>query len=292
MQRFFFLILLTVTVWFLFSCSETQDKIIIEEVVYKNTAHYKIMTANAVYYYEKESGGFSSIFDKNKTDWIQFHKSDSVRVPESAASDFRGLPNLVYRGKQNGIGHPGFDKCISKKQNDSTIITQSKSRKYKYTWTFRNNCATMQLLKADTSRNYWFLYEGTIAGKFSPKTHLCFTNAGFQPEKPNIFDGNPIKGSFQWVCFGDEQYDKLFYVKHNSPDKLKDIITYMGASANKNQSDDGMVVAGFGRNEKSEPLMQTVPNSFTIGFLTKQSENNQEIYKMVNQKIGNSINCF
>ncbi len=287
MTRIFYSFVLILSTPVFLSCIKTNHKVVIKEVVYKNSAHYKITTPTAVYYYEKQSGGFSSIFDEKRTDWIQFQKSDSIRVPESATSDFRGLPNLVYKGKQNGIGHPGFDKCISIKQNDSTIITQSKSGKYKYSWTFKTNCATMQIIKADTSRNYWFLYEGTIAGKFSPKTHLCFTNTGFQPQKPNIFDGNPIKGNFQWMCFGDEKYNNLFFVKHNIPDNHADIVTYMGASAYKNQSSNGMVVAGFGRNEKSEALMQAAPNSFTIGFLSKQSENNQQIFEMLKQKIGN-----
>ncbi len=261
-----------------------QESPVIEEIAYKGTDHFRIETENATWYLEKQSGGFSSVLDKSGTDWIQFRKSDSVSVPESAASDFRGLPNLVHRGKQSGIGHPGFDKCTSTLLNDSTILTESKNSNYAFTWTFHQEYAEFKLLRADTSRNYWFLYEGTIGGHFKPADHLCFTDQGFQAEKPPISGGNYIADNFQWVAFGDVSSSQLFFVKHLNPDKYEDVIMYMGASPGMgNESPDGMVVMGFGRDDAHQPLMQEVPNSFRVGFLNlqeKPSENSFEKIKV------------
>ena len=53
---------------------------------------FKITTPSATYYYQKQAGGFSSMLDVKNRDWIAYATSDSVTVPKSSDSDFRGYP--------------------------------------------------------------------------------------------------------------------------------------------------------------------------------------------------------
>ncbi|MGC9343803.1 MAG: hypothetical protein ACP5E3_13950 [Bacteroidales bacterium] len=251
------------------ACKKENPAVFIEEINYNQTPHFKITTPNGTYYLEKQSGGFSSFADKHGTDWVQYRKSDSVTVPGSAASDFRGIPNLVHRGEQGGIGHPGFNKCNTEQLNDSTLISISHSGNYELKYIFSEQNVSVEITRADPSRNYWFLYEGPIAGRFQPETHLIFTNEGFHEEKPAIAGGNYIKGNFEWICAGDQDYDQVLLIKHETPDSLIDVAMYMGASDKGNDSEDGMVVIGFGRDEKHMPLMKQATNLFILEFMDK-----------------------
>lgn len=275
---------LTVLVIFGFTnCQLTDKKVAIQEVKYIGTPHFKISTTKATYYLEKQNGGFSSIVDEHGTDWVQFHKSDTILGAAGAAADFRGLPNMVYQGEQNGVGHPGFEQCVSEQINDTMIRVTSNSRNYVFTYSFSPEFVLMKIENADTSRKYWVLYEGPIAGKFNPKSHLVFTNEGFHPEKPSIYGDTPINGNFKWMSFGDKNYDKMFYVEHVTPDTLIDIVYYMGSSGPElgNESPDGMVVMGFGRDPQTNPQMNQTPNTFKFGFIDKPAGSPEDMHKKI-----------
>ncbi len=282
-----FLQLFIVYAMVLMSCEKVEKQITIEEVEYKNVACFKISTEKATYYLEKQNGGFSSIIDKNGTDWVQFHKSDTIRGAAGAAADFRGLPNMVYQGEQNGVGHPGFDQCVSEQVNDTLIRVTSNSGNYVFSFAFTHDYAVMNIEKADTSRKYWMLYEGPIAGKFNPKSHICITNEGYHPEQPSIYGDVPIKGNFKWMCFGDENYDQMFYVEHVTLDTLIDIVYYMGSSGPElgNDSPDGMVVMGFGRDPHTNPQMNQFPNTFRFGFIDKPATSNEDMKEKIEEKL-------
>lgn len=268
------LLFITATIMLLFNaCNvpEKQTKVSITETEHIGTPHFVIKTERATYYLEKKNGGFSSIMDNSGTDWVQFQKSDTILGAAGAAADFRGLPNMVYQGEQGGVGHPGFDQCVSELVNDTMIRVTSHSGNYVFSYAFTNEYAVLNIEKADTSRGYWVLYEGPIAGKFSPETHICVTNEGYHPEQPSIYGDVPINGNFEWMCFGDTAYDKMFYVQHLTPDTLIDIVYYMGSSGPElgNQSPDGMVVMGYGRTPDTKYLMKQAPNKFKLGFIDK-----------------------
>lgn len=271
----------------LLSCENTEKQVLIEEVEYKNQAHFKISTERATYYLEKMGGGFSSILDSKGTDWVQFHKSDTVLGAAGAAADFRGLPNMVYQGEQNGVGHPGFDQCVSEQVNDTLIRVTSHSGNYVFTFAFTNDYAVMNIEKADTTRKYWMLYEGPIAGKFNPESHICVTNERYHPEKPSIYSDTPIMGNFEWMCFGDENYDQMFYVEHLTPDTLVDIVYYMGSSGSElgNDSPDGMVVMGFGRDPYTNPQMKQFPNTFKFGFIDKPGTPKEQMKEEIEKQL-------
>jgi len=284
-----FLILTAAIIAMFFACGTEKpvNTVSITEGEHIGTPHFIIKTETATYYLEKNNGGLSSIMDTEGTDWVQFSKSEKILGAAGAAADFRGLPNMVYLGEQGGVGHPGFDQCVSEQVNDTMIRVTSHSGNYVFSYAFTNDYAVMNIEKADTSRGYWVLYEGPIAGKFSPKTHICVTNEGYHPEQPSIYGDTPIKGNFTWMCFGDEGYDKMFYVEHTTPDTLIDIVYYMGSSGPElgNDSPDGMVVMGYGRTPDTKPLMRVAPNTFKFGFIDKPDVPKEQMKEAIEEQL-------
>ncbi len=273
----------------LFGCTNSGkiEVEINEETSTSGVAYFKIKTKNATYLYEKQAGGFASIIDNNGIDWIQFHKSDSgAKFPASAAADYRGLPNLVHKGKDSGCGHPGFQKMSSVKINDHTISSTSLSGKWSWTWIFYDDFAELTIDKADTSRAYWFLYEGPIGGNFSPKTHFWGTN---NLEK-NISDADLIRGSrltgnWDIVYFGDQNVENILFLHQLTTDKAKDMMAYMGNSKElANASKDGMVVFGFGRSPMAKPGLSGL-NRFRIGFIETKDRHQDILNDITSKKI-------
>ena len=150
----------------------------ISEDIYAGTDHFVIKTKKVTYYLDKEGGGLSRMIDKQGNDWISFKKDPWNNYPESAASSYRGLPNLVFRSEDSGAGHPGHKKCYSFVVDKNTILTISKSGKWQWRWKFFKNYATITMEKVDHDHKYWFLYEGPIAGEFKPEFQYWGTNLG------------------------------------------------------------------------------------------------------------------
>ncbi len=267
------------------SCnSQTQIKIS-DGILSEGQECYKIETPNATYLYQKTAGGFSNIFDRNGTDWVQFKQTDEATYPASAASDYRGLPNLVFRSEDGGCGHPGFEKMNSEQISSNQIRSRSNSGKWQWIWTFHNDFAELEIEKTDPEHAYWFLYEGPIAGKFSPSTHYWGTDkSGPLDTKPDLVKGPELYDHWQTVYFGDQQYEEVFFVHQVEPDTLKDLYTYMGNNKEKgNDSPDGMVVFGFGRDKGATPLM-TGPQKFRIGFYSakiKDIDDHQQVIRQI-----------
>ena len=247
-------------------CSPAPQVVITEGHSSEGQQSFKIETPTATYFYQIEAGGFSSIIDANGTDWIQFHKSSEATYPASAAADYRGLPNMVFRSDDGGAGHPGFDKMSSEIVLPNQIRSVSNSGKWQWSWTFYHDFAELEVEKTDPNHAYWFLYEGPVAGKFSPQTHYWGTDqSGPSTKQPDLYKGPEFNGSWHTVYFGDAGYDKVFFVQQMEQDTLMDHYTYLGNSDMGNDSEDGMVVFGFGRAPKATPLMTRL-QKFRIGF--------------------------
>lgn len=239
----------------------------IEESIDEGVSCFIIRTETATYHYQKNAGGFSSIEDIDGNDWIAFHKSGNERYPDSAASDYRGLPNLVFKSDDGGVGHPGFEKCVSFITGPDSIRTLSKSGKWAWTWQFTDTDATLTVDQADPDHAYWFLYEGPIAGKFDPANQYW----GNSHEGPIFSFSDYVKGEkssniWNWVYFGTQELDRIFIIEHLTPDALPDMAAYMGNTREGLNSPDGMIVFGFGRYLTADPLMTRTPNRFRISF--------------------------
>ncbi|GJM29002.1 MAG: hypothetical protein DHS20C17_16370 [Cyclobacteriaceae bacterium] len=268
---------------FFWGCSAGAQVKISDGVISEGQECFKIETPNATYLYQKTAGGFCNMLDRQGTDWIQFHKTDEAKYPTSAAADYRGLPNLVFGSEDGGCGHPGFQKMTSEKVFPNQIRSVSNSGKWQWIWTFHDNFAEMEIEKSDPDQAYWFLYEGPIAGQFSPDTHYWGTDVtGPLDAKPDLVIGTEMYGNWQTAYFGDADHASVFFVHQMKPDTLKDLYTYMGDDINLgNESPDGMVVFGFGRDQGAQPLM-TIPQKFRIGYHQGKISNAEEHKQLIN----------
>lgn len=272
----------------LFMCSCKRIKTV--TVTYGNRAHFKISTNSATYYYDKAGGGFSSIIDVEGVDWVQFNGNANVEYPEGAASGFRGVPNLVYRSKDGGAGHPGFDQCVSERIDDRTILTKTKSGKWQWRWTFYDDYARMTMEQTDSDHGYWFLYEGPVGGTFNPSRQYWGTDKeGPRFETPSLNMGEHVAGNWQWAYFGDTTVNRVFFVAQEQPDTLIDYFAYMGSTNEGNNAPDGMVVFGFGRAKGAQTLMND-RNAFIIGFFDEKIITNER-HKQVGDKMKIFLNA-
>jgi hypothetical protein len=254
----------------------------ITDTLYLDRPHFRIKTANATYLYDRAGGGFSSILDKYNTEWVGFRPGEG-KVPGSAAADFRGIPNLVFRGSDNGAGHPGFEQCISHISAPRQITTTSISGIWKWRWSFREDYVQLELLQIDTARSYWFLYEGIPGGAFDPSKQFWGNNLdGLRKDAPPIGSDKTANGFWNWAFFGHQDYPALLYIVHLTPDGQNDTFSYMGASREGIDSAEGMVVFGFGR-KGATPLLQG-KHSFLFGFY-ELPEKNSDFYSTLEQHI-------
>jgi hypothetical protein len=227
---------------------------------------FRIETPFATFFMQKENGGFSSILDQDGVDWINFSKTGLPQGPALAASEYRGMPNMVAKCAFKGFAHPGFQSAHSKKLNDSTIYVISTNGQFEYTWTFTPTSAYLTMLKADTTCPYWFLYEGTPGGKYDPANQFWGTSGtGFSKAQPDLLKKTGTQGHWNWAYFGNNNTSKVLALSQLIPDENEDLMSYMGNTANGVVSPDGMVVFGFGRKDSYPQIKKN--NVFMITFL-------------------------
>lgn len=263
-----------------------NSDIFISETEYQDLLHYKVETPSATFYISKESGGCTSFIDRDGWDWINSSRTGENPPYNSADSDYRGMPNLVFRGDDDGVGHPsGIGKCNTTQVAYNKLTVNSISGKWKFTWTFHPDHAVVEVLKTDTTRNYWFLYEGPVAGKFSPSTHYWATDTKEPTREMPLNGKTPANGNWQWAYFGDDSINRCLYVSMTDKDEFNDFFAYMGNLNSAGlDSPDGMNVFGFGR-QAAKPLMKG-NNKFIVGFY-EDSLTNNTVYQIFKSFIDN-----
>lgn len=251
--------------------SGSSGLISMEEGTYQNRPHFIVHTPNVTYYYDRAGGGFSRILDRNGIDWIDFKMQPWGEYPASAASAFRGLPNFVHGSTHAGAGHPGHDQCVSVQTDTTTIVTTSKSGIWEWEWSFFDKYARVKLLKIDAQHPYWFLYEGIPGGRYDPGHQYFGSDQDTIPRSGewDYYLGSKLFDHFHWVYFGHQDVDRVMFLKQLDPDDKIDTFSYLGNSKKGIQSDDGMVVFGFGRADGAKPLLDR-RNEFIIGFWEDQ----------------------
>ena len=228
---------------------------------------FRIETPGATYLYQAAAGGFSSILDRNGNDWIDFHTTANPAYPAAAANAYRGLPNLVFGGPNDGAGHPGFAGCTSVQIDESRIRTTTLDGRWQWTWTFFDHYAELEVERVDPAQGYWFLYEGPPAGRWDPAAAFWYTDQGEMATDslPDYYAGGGRVDQFRWAAFGQSYYDQIFYVAQRRPDTLPDLGGYLGNTPAGLEAPDGMVVFGFGRGPQADPQLRR-PERFVIGF--------------------------
>ncbi len=250
-------------------------------------ACFRIETPYATFFFQKESGGFSSILDRQGNDWIGFRHSRQPQGPALAASAYRGLPNLLNDCPYEGVGHPGARSVHSRQINDSTLYVISKNGRMEYTWTFTSTMAYMTLLVPGTRCPYWFLYEGTPGGRFDPFNQYWGTDRhGFRSDCPDLLAGSALQDHWNWIYFGNRCTRTVMALSQLIPDDKPDMMSYMGNTPKGRLSPDGMVVFGFGR-EGIMPRM-SAPNVFMLSFLEPEGlpgENHNFLEKRISSMV-------
>ena len=207
---------------------------------------FKVTTPNAVYYYHKLGAGFASLIDRDGNDWISFRPSGG------SAGHYRGIPNLGV------CGHPGYTNSVSRVINNgplvATIYSETTDGAWAFAWDIFPHDARLTILKAGGM--YWFLYEGTPAGKLDLPNQYCVRSPGLRTPASEIWSGDLPDP--EWVYFGDEKINRIIYLVHHEDDDQPDQYWPM---------ENNMTVFGFGRVYRTiERFMQRVPAHFTIGL--------------------------
>ena len=245
---------------------------IVDEVSVGKRLHYKVQISNATWFIDKYSGGVSGIIDKDDKEWIGWERLGEEKYPESAAGDYRGMPNLVYGGKDKGIGHPGFDKAMCFKEEENRIRVRSWNGNWEWQYIFHKKYVEIQILHGpDSERNYWFLYEGIPGGEYNPVKQYWGTNFGLQASKPDYYEGEEEYGFWQWAFFGHNDSERVLYLVQKQKDDLIDMFGFLGDSPQGLNARNGMVVFGFGRDKEATPLL-TRNNIFYVGFYDEKVE--------------------
>jgi len=142
----------------------------------------------------------------------------------------------------------------------------------------------MRMVRAPSDSPWWFLYEGTVGGRWSPETHYWGTDRGGpRHERPD--SRHKLFDRWRWAYFGDKASRRLLFIGQKQPDALPDTLWYMGA---QNQGDitssDGMIVFGFGRGENTTPQLRGAVHEFVLGLLDARV-NNQSDHERVQREI-------
>jgi hypothetical protein len=222
-----------------------QDKVLDEDQLC-----YQINTPSGVYYYQKIAAGFSSLLDRDGSDWIGYHPSGG------SAGNYRGIPNLAPYGF-----HPGYDNSTSWLVDHgslrATLYSRNKNEEAACLWDIYSSYATLTVA-AVGERPYWFLYEGTPGGKFDPENDYIVHADGRRRSAAELWD--EALPEPEWLYFGSGKIPRVLYLIHHERDEFTD--SYWPMEGN-------MTVFGFGRAPKGMPLtqyMKAAPAHFTIGF--------------------------
>lgn len=215
---------------------------------------WKIETPTAIYFYHKEGAGFSSLLDRHGNDWIDYHPWGG------SEGKHRGIPNMVFQSNGNFFhpGHEGENGSVSElQQNPSSVVIDSTSRNgaWAVRWEIFETHATMTVTRVGGA--YWFLYEGTPGGGYDEDQDWYLLSDGVRQSVS--VDAVGDIASPEWIVFGEEGLDTVFFVAHHTDDSVSD--TYMHWW--------NMTVFGFGRagREDYTPKMTEAGHQFSIGFL-------------------------
>lgn len=276
------------------SCSRQRqsgdDKSVkISSITYKEQPHFKIITANATFYLEKSSGGFSSVMDNSGNDWVAFSKSYDNQFPISAAGDYRGIPNMIHgQPFDSGTGHPGFNTIKKVTQVNKKSIRFESEHGFAFSWTFTDKYAKLTIEQVIENQQYWMLYEGPVGGSFNPRNKYWGTDKGMRTERPNFIEGETICEQWQWVYFGDQDQSRVFVIRQDEADELDDVMGFMPADKEKGfDASEGMVVFGFGRSLDTKCLFEK-PNSFYFSFYEHKIDEPQK-YKALAEYIDSEL---
>lgn len=238
----------------------------VAKIRHHDRTHYRVVTPAATYVLDSASGGLSSMIDAEGNDWIAYEPEPWNEYPYSAASSYRGVPNLVFHGAHDGAGHPGHDRATSNVVGANQIACSTPGGPWAWTWTFEPDYARLDVTGVSDSAAYWFLYEGPAGGRYAPTTTYYATD-GSAPAYTQYdhYEGQEEVEERDWYYFGLDGVDRTLEMIQVTDDDVVDHYSLLGNDTVGIDSPDGMVVAGFGRAPGATPSLRE-PNSFVLRF--------------------------
>lgn len=250
------------------------EPVAVDSLTYENQLTYRVATPGGDWYYHADGAGFASLIDADAQDWISFRD-----VPGSkSAGEFRGIPNLVFVPGQSSQSffHPGFTNATSWVVSAGPLKTVIRSQtndpgnRWILRWDFYPRYARMTVEQVGTSNggDYWFLYEGTVAGGMDAGDVVIRSDG----TETSAFDyagkWEEAVADPEWVAFRDTAGDRYLYVSNDVRDAALDSYRPQGQTSS---STPEMTVFGMGRvlNTTSNslvPRMSGVGRTFTVGL--------------------------
>ena len=208
-------------------------------------ASFRISTANAIYYFQKQGAALSSLVDKSGNDWIDYHP---LGGSEGA---FRGIPNV-----RPDYFHPGAvtgSSALISAGPLRAVVRAKTSNGWEMEWQFFPHYTTVTVLKLDEP--YWFLYEGTPGGALDVNSDFVVRSNG----AVNLA-GKPWTADLpepEWLYFSDPEVGRsLFLLQQGEDDRID---SYWAMN-------EEMAVFGYGRDNLARHL-DRIPNTFTLGLM-------------------------
>jgi CubicO group peptidase (beta-lactamase class C family) len=249
-------------------------EVAITEGEHEGRPQFVIRTPSATRHLDRAAGGFLRLLDRDGRDWISFRKEPLSKFLDRAGGGYRGIPNMVF-GQDNpdaGAGHPGFDRCEPMLVASNVIRTVTKSGRWAWTWTFAGDTARMRMEQGPTNSTWWFFYEGTVGGRWSPATQYWGTDRGGPSrEQPDI--KHQHFSQWRWAYFGDDASPRVLFIAQQQPDDLPDTLWYLGAEhSGAITATNGMTVFGLGRGPNTSAHFRGAGQEFVLGFLEETAK--------------------
>jgi len=248
------------------------ELVTVSSLSYENQDTYLIETTGADWYYHKQGGGFASLIDADAQDWISFHDISGSKT----AGEYRGIPNLVHESGSDSYFHPGFTNATSVLVSEGPlkVVVRSTSNdptnRWVLRWDFYPKFSRLTVEEVGTSNggDYWFLYEGTVAGSMDADDVVVRSDG----TETSAFDyagkWEQAMPDPEWIYFRDTAASRYLFVSNDVRDTADDSYRPQGQTSS---STPEMTVFGFGRvlNTTSDslvPRMSGVGRTFTVGL--------------------------
>lgn len=226
---------------------KTKPRVAVKEVEHQGQLSYRIETASADYVFHREGGGLASMIDPEGKDWI------SYRPGGRAGGEFRGIPNL------GEVFHPGYTgergaktELLEGGPDRAVLSVTSNNARWRGRWEFYPDRAEFTVLEAGGP--YWFLYEGTPAGRMNEAEGWWMASDGIRRPLESHYSGDLPDP--EWVRFGDAASRRVLVLENHQPDQENDQYWPM---------DGLMTVFGFGREYRCcGRYLKVTPARFTV----------------------------
>lgn len=217
-----------------------------------------VETPMGTYFYHKEGAGFSSLLDLDGRDWIGYAPEDGP------AGEYRGIPNMVFRGSRRGFFHPGHtgekgSQTVVLEAGSACASLQSTSGdgRWQVRWDIDARCARMTVQRTDPEDPaYWFLYEGAPGGRFAPEASRWYRSTGETGTLNDAYED--CRTGSVWTFFTDPEGRRSLFLHCRKPVAFVDMYKPMPP----------MTVFGFGRQLQGvAPFIKDAETAFSIGFV-------------------------